>query len=928
MSGSLPSPRCSGNMKFWLPAFLILTLSRGTAAEFPAFLDSYCLECHDDLAKKGGLDLSSFSDEAAVMLDRAVWRSVYEKIESHQMPPPKEDEQPSDAEREALLAWIVEIAARPDPALGAVDPGKPPLRRLTRLEYNNAVRDLLGLGMDVFPFSERLPIRDKSYFQPAGGAMPAEIRVEMREYGAKYPVLCPQLGLPGDHRAEHGYRNRGDTQDFSPLLLEKYLAAALEIVNAPDLPKRSEVFAELLGLPESSLGFSPSAKDGGLGLKPKLLSSFAPDLEIIPEAAGNAIPLAEFRRRVAVAHGQGLGGVFDVPQAVANQTIAGKGGIIHASFGNRTFTINPNADLWLASFATAQATSDPAILTNKQKGAKTFELTFGIEGDDEGEFIEHFGCCAVGRKGQNGTAKVTAVFTDATEHGLELAMAEGGAGTTFVSFSAPPGEGLKKLIVDGSGFSGDYVLLDDLAVITNGTKQYQSSLGFSPSPPQPELGLKPKLLSQPSSPHDRLAAFAERACRRPLSDEEHAIFRTLFDETKAAAASEADAMRQAVAAILASPAFLFVEANGTPGGSGVSPLEDHELASRLALFLWASTPDDELLTLARQGTLHEPATLEAQVRRMLKDPRSRELSESFAVQWLRLDQLQSAKPDAELFKGFYYGPQNKGTLHGAALAEALLLFETVHVEDRSILDFLAADYTWLNSQLSGLYGIPFAVDGPAEEAPSGTNRELKIKNDRAATWRRVALDDANRGGFMTMAAPMIVTSLPFRTSPVKRGAWMLETLFNRPPTEPKVAFAIENDTKEAAREISIREKFELHRNKAACYSCHIRLDPPGFALERFSPVGELDPAADAKGEWSGRPFDGPAGFKAILADDPHEFTRGFVEHLMSYALGRQMEVYDMPEVARIQKAAAADGWKFSRVVVEVAKSYPFTHVRR
>jgi len=383
-----------------------------------------------------------------------------------------------------------------------------------------------------------------------------------------------------------------------------------------------------------------------------------------------------------------------------------------------------------------------------------------------------------------------------------------------------------------------------------------------------------------------------------------------------------------VAAVLASPGFLYVEANGTPGDSKISPLEDHELATRLALFLWSSTPDDTLLALAKANQLHEPAALEAEVRRLLADARSRELSESFAIQWLRLDQLTTAKPDRDLFKSFYSGPQGKSTLHGATLAEALLLFETVQVEDRSILDFLAADYTWLNSQLARLYDLPLDAAEAEPEVTANTNRELKARNDKAANWHRVKLRDARRGGFMTMAAPMIVTSLPFRTSPVKRGAWMLETIFNRPPTEPKVAFAIENDTKEAAQQMSIREKFELHRSKAACYSCHIRLDPPGFALERFNPIGQWDEKADAKAEWSGQPFDGPAEFKSILTSDPDEFTRGFIEHLMSFALGRELEVYDMPAVEKIQKAARADGWKFSRIVIEIAKSYPFTHVRQ
>jgi hypothetical protein len=183
-----------------------------------------------------------------------------------------------------------------------------------------------------------------------------------------------------------------------------------------------------------------------------------------------------------------------------------------------------------------------------------------------------------------------------------------------------------------------------------------------------------------------------------------------------------------------------------------------------------------------------------------------------------------------------------------------------------------------------------------------------------------------------MGAPLTVTSLPFRTSPVKRGAWLLETIFNRPPQEPKVAFAIEDDTKEAAAAQSIRQKFEAHRNQPACYSCHVRLDPPGFALERFDPIGrwrETDGGqpVDARGEWNGTPFDGPAGYKAALLRDPAEFTRGFTEHLLSYALGRKLELYDLPAVQEIQRAAAADQNRFSRVVVEIVQSYPFRHTR-
>lgn len=909
---------------------LVIVLLTGTAlaADFRAFIDTHCLDCHDSDVKKGGLDLSGFADESAVMRDRTIWRSVYEKIESHQMPPPKQKSQPTEAQRHELMAWIMDIAARPDPVLGVPDPGKPVLRRLTRLEYNNTIRDLFGLDIDIFIFPERLPISDKSYYQPSSGMMGDSVKVPLREYGGKYQVLCRQLGLPGDNRAEHGYRNRGDAMDFSPMMLEQYLAAAREIVNAPELPARSGVFVELLGLDPSkvpSLDKKPLPQGFGEASSVPLVADYAPALDKPKKPADSPDWIGDFRRMIAEAHAEGRGGVFDVPAALANQTIAGKGGLIKAAFGTRTFTINPNADLWLVSFATAEEASAPVLLTNKEKGDKVFELTLDIRSDNEDEGIERLGVCVLGRNKQSGEVTLTAVFTDATETTIRATIAEGPSGTTFFSFAAHPGETIKKLIVDGSQFSGDYVLLDDIGIITNGVRQ--SSLGFSPTPPpqtpSPQIGLKPKLLLPT---RQRLHAFIERAFRRTVTDEDVARFHAIFEAEKKTK-PESEAMKTAVAAVLASPSFLYIEANGIPGPEKVAPLEDAELATRLAYFLWSSTPDDELLQLARAGKLHEPAALEAQTRRLLRDVKSRELSESFAVQWLRLDQLYTSKPDRDLFQSFYSGPQGKATLHGSAMVEALLLFETVLAEDRSILDFITPDYTWLNPGLAKLYGLPFGDESIAAVSAGDGNRELKKKNDSGSQWRRVNLADANRGGFMTMAAPMVVTSLPFRTSPVKRGAWLLETIFNRPPSEPKVAFAIENDTKEAAQQMSIREKFEAHRTKAACYSCHIRLDPPGFALERFDPVGAWNAKADAKSEWQGRPFDGPAGFKQLLAQEPHEFTRGFIEHLLSYAINRPLEIYDMPVVAQIEEAAKADGWRFSRVIVEIAKSYPFNHIR-
>lgn len=891
-------------------------------------LEQHCFDCHGDEAKpKGGVNLERFKTDDDVMRDRSVWASVFEKIELHQMPPPKRETQPSPPQREQVLAWVSEIAARPDPALGARDPGRPALRRLTRLEYNNAVRDLFALDEDVFMFPERLPLSDKSYFQPAVGKMPDSLRVPLREYGGKYPVLCRQLGLPGDNRAEHGFRNRGDAMNFSPLLLEQYLAAAREIVSAPELTLRSAIAASLFGERglKTAFDFKPKAQRGDLTVD--AAGVFAPGAKAWKMADGSADnDPKRFFDEVRDGFANGVSGVFDSgDMGSGTTTVPGKGAVLRVAYagGAKTLTVNPNEDLWLAGFATAQATSGGKIFTNQEKEKKVFELTFKIEGGDEDEGITRLGVFVVGRSGQSGSVELRAKFTDDTETALTAEVAEGDAGTTLFTFAAVPGEHVKSLIVVGTNFSGPYVLLDDLGFITSGKPKPVNASTHPVATPQ---ALSPRV----AAPRMRLAEFLARAFRRAVTDEEVDRFFALFESAKRTGKSEPDAMRSAFAAALASPAFLFVEANGVAGAGKVATLTDSELATRLSLFLWSSIPDDELLALANSGRLHEPATLVAQTQRMLRHPKARELSESFAVQWLRLDQLYTSKPDRDLFKRYYSGPQGKSTLHGAALVEALLLFETVLVEDRSVLDFIAADYTWLDASLAKLYGIQRESEADEPAPPMNTTREIK-KSD-AGLWRRARLSDKSRGGFLTMSAPLTVTSLPFRTSPVKRGAWLLETVFNRPPTEPKVAFAVENDTKEAAQQMSIRQRFEAHRSKAACYSCHVRLDPPGFALERFDAVGawrDTDAGAqvDARGEWNQRPFNGPAEYKAILAQSPHEFVRGFIEHLLSYAIGRKLEVFDMPAVDEIERTARNEGYKFSAIVRGIVTAYPFTHVR-
>ena len=909
-----------------------------------SILSEQCFDCHNGDTNEGGLNLQPFDSYESTLRDRAIWKRVFDVVEAGQMPLRDSGYELNDKERGAVLKFVSALQAQPDPVLQAVDPGKPVLRRLTRLEYSNTVRDLFGLKYDVFMFPERLPVADKQYLLESGDAEFGDaLQTSMREYGQKYDVLLPQQGLPGDSRAEYGYANRGDALNFSPLLLEKYLELAHAIAHSERLERNSPVMAGLLG--RTWQPPAPIAAQGTTNAKETVPASpkYAANDNIARHAEGNDTWKAAFSSELTEAFEHGSGGTFDVPASQNNQTIAGKGGMIRVAVGGATLTINPNVDLWLAAFATAQETSGDHLLTNKVKGEKTFELTFQVEGGGDDAGVEHLGVCVLARKNQRGPVTLTAVFSDGKET-ARRAEIDADKGNVFFSFVAPPGTVIRRLRVDGSQFSGDYVLLDDIGFILRGVQQNRAPvarLSESSDPPRPDsesqatTDARSFSRTMASLPIDeRIAQFLRRAYRRDVSEAEVAAIVELVRHATEAGASEPDAIRLTVQSVLASPEFLFLSEPFDPTAGSVRPLSDFELASRLSYFLWSSMPDDELFRLASQRELSKTETLWQQIGRMLRDRRkSRELSESFAVQWLKLDQLYSAKPDRQLFKDFYSGPQGKSTLHGAMLTEPLLLFETVLVEDRSVLDLCDPDFTWLNGQLADLYGLQAQL----QHTQKAVGEQGTASNDKTTSgnWYRVALPDRTRGGVMTMAGPLMLTSLPFRTSPVKRGAWLLETVFNRPPAEPKVAFVLEENKPEAGNNLaglSVRQRFEKHRSDPNCYSCHSRIDPPGFSLESFDAIGKLrthdgTQPVDASGVWNDTPFTGPAEFKSALRKREQEFVRGFVEHLLSYALGRPVEHFDMPAVTKIVEDAKADGYRISRIIEGIALSYPFRQTR-
>ena len=381
---------------------------------------------------------------------------------------------------------------------------------------------------------------------------------------------------------------------------------------------------------------------------------------------------------------------------------------------------------------------------------------------------------------------------------------------------------------------------------------------------------------------DRLLALADRA--RPDS----------FIESIAAG----------LQAILVSPSFLFrIERDPAPGEE--RRLDDFELATRLSYFLWSTTPDERLLQAAEDGALSEPSGMEPAVTRMLRDPRIGELVRNFGGQWLQFRALESARPDRDRYARF------DAYLRRSMERETEIFFERIVRDDRSILEFLDGRYTYLNENLARFYGID-GVSGPE--------------------FRRVDLSGTPRGGVLTHASVLTVSSYPTRTSPVLRGKWILDNLLGDPPASPPGDVpAIDEVAGGAAA--SLRDQLERHRSDPNCASCHARMDPLGFALENFDAIGRWrakdgEFEIDATGQLpDGRSIDGPADLLAILGQSGDRFVRALTEKLMVYALGRGLDAGDRVAARRIARRVRENDYRFSSLVLGIVESAPFQRRR-
>jgi Protein of unknown function (DUF1592)/Protein of unknown function (DUF1588)/Protein of unknown function (DUF1587)/Protein of unknown function (DUF1585)/Protein of unknown function (DUF1595) len=400
-----------------------------------------------------------------------------------------------------------------------------------------------------------------------------------------------------------------------------------------------------------------------------------------------------------------------------------------------------------------------------------------------------------------------------------------------------------------------------------------------------------------------LSTLARRAYRRPVTGDEVETLVTFYEAGRKNGTFETG-IQNGLRLILASPKFLF---RAEPDPARVAPgtiyrLGDLELASRLSFFLWSSIPDDQLLTVAAQGKLKDPVVLEQQVRRMLSDPRAQALVRNFAGQWLFLRNLQTHLPDNKEFPDF------DDNLRQAFWRETELLFDSIMREDRNVLDLLTADYTFVNERLARHYGIP---------------------NVYGSRFRRVPLADVNRRGLLGQGSILTVTSYPNRTSPVLRGKWILENILGTPPPPPPPDVPAFPDNPETGKALTVRERMESHRKNPVCASCHRVMDPLGFSLENFDAIGqwrtkEVGGAVDAAGQLAdGTSVNGPVSLRQALVKHPDQFVGTLTEKLLTYALGRGLEHFDMPVTRAIVRDAARDNYRFSSIVMGIVKSTPF-----
>ena len=412
----------------------------------------------------------------------------------------------------------------------------------------------------------------------------------------------------------------------------------------------------------------------------------------------------------------------------------------------------------------------------------------------------------------------------------------------------------------------------------------------------------------------RLQHLLKRAFRAPVDDKTFSKYYSFAEQEMNQGMGMGDVMKDVFSAILASPRFLYLYDRGGEEGREPESRQNLDLASRLSFFLWGSVPDDQLLEVAMEATLRQDEQLTRQVDRMLTDEKVKRFCDSFPTQWLQLDRIISAVPDEKKYRDFYYGPPLYRTTMDMMM-EPLLLFETVLIEDRSVLELIDSNYTFRSARLSKWYG----------DAPNG-----KLGGPVTIRFTRQSVKDRRHGGLITNGAVMTMTSGPLETKPITRGAWVAGVIFNSPPPPPPAEVPPLPEEKEVDDSLTLRERFADHRERADCAGCHEKLDPLGFALENFDPVGRWREKyhngreVDASGTlFRSHKFSNIIEFKDAILKEKNRFVRGLAGHLLAFGLGRELNPSDSLALDEIVESVEGENYSMKSLIHAVVKSKPF-----
>jgi hypothetical protein len=790
---------------------LAVSIASLTAAALPAqnlslqraFLDKYCIACHNSKTKIAGLTLDT-ADLANVPGNAALWEKVVKKLRTGAMPPlgmPK-------PEKATVEAFAVSLETSIDKAAALhPNPGRPALHRLNRAEYANAIRDLLALDIDSAAF---LPADDASF----------------------------------------GFDNVASVLGLSPALQERYIAAAGKISRLA------------VGDPTTS----------------PIVETYRVRSDISQDDHIEGLPLGT-RGGVLIHHNFPLDGEYVIKVKLLKSTV-------DLLFGGNA--LDETLEIALNGERVKTLTINP-----KKKEEPTPEVKVASDGFDP--------------------AAATKLSMSQPPDSLEARLfVKAGPQTLTVAFlkkTLAPVEDLVEPLQRSTFDPSDPKGLPHVLSVSIGGPFEAKGSGDTPSRRKIFLCHAATTAEEIPCARKIISTLALHAYRQPVSDADLETLLGFYQEGRNKGNFE-NGIEMALRRMLASPQFVFrferdpasLASNKAAPGTSYR-VSDLDLASRLSFFLWSSIPDDELIHLASQGKLKNPVVLEQQVRRMLADSRSQALVDNFAGQWLYLRNLRGVAPDLESFPNF------DDNLRQAFKTETELFFGSIMHEDHNVLDLLNANYTFVNERLARHYGVP---------------------NIYGSQFRRVPVTDDARRGLLGQGSLLIVTSVATRTSPVQRGKWLLENIMDTPPNPPPAGVPPLKENAAGGKALTVRERMEQHRADPSCAGCHKVLDPLGFALDNFDAVGawrtlgEDGSPIDATGVLAdGTKVNGPVDLRNALLSRPNVFVGTMTEKLMTYALGRGVEYYDMPAIRAIVHDAARNDYRFSSLIMGVVKSTPF-----